>query len=69
MPAVRPRVNLLPDFEHHFGLSGEVITAARDSRSCTVHHDEQGRIIAIESSTPVRDPRPADSGPSFSAAA
>lgn len=69
VPAVRPRVNLLPDFEHHFGLSGEVITAARDSRRCTVHHDELGRIVAIESSTSVRDPRPADSGSPFSAAA
>lgn len=68
VPAVRPRVNQLPDFEHHFGLSGQLITAARDSRSCTVHHDEQGRIIAIESAAPARDPRPADDPP-FSAAA
>jgi poly-beta-1,6-N-acetyl-D-glucosamine biosynthesis protein PgaD len=67
-PAVRPRVNVLPDFQRHFGLGAEAIDAARDSHRVVVHHDDQGRIIAIEPATPTRDPRPADDRP-FSAAA
>lgn len=67
-PAVRPRTDLLPDFQRHFGLTGELIEAARDSQRVIVHHDDQGRIVAIESVAPVRDPRPADDRP-FSAAA
>jgi len=67
-PAVRPRFDLLPDFERHFGLDGDLIGAARDSKRCVVHHDDLGRIIAIESAAPARDPRPAEGG-SFSAAA
>jgi poly-beta-1,6-N-acetyl-D-glucosamine biosynthesis protein PgaD len=68
VPAVRPRINQLPDFERHFGLDGALISGARDSQRCVVHHDDQGRIIAIEAAAPARDPRPADGG-SFSAAA
>jgi poly-beta-1,6-N-acetyl-D-glucosamine biosynthesis protein PgaD len=67
-PAVRPRIDLLPDFQRHFGLNGEVIEAARDSQRVVVHHDDQGRIVAIESAAPVSDPRPVDDRP-FSAAA
>ena len=67
-PAVRPRIDQLPDFERHFGLDNELITAARDSQRCVVHHDELGRIIAIEACAPARDPRPADGRP-FSVAA
>jgi len=53
-PAMRPRVNLLPDFERHFGLDADQIAAARDSRRCVVHHDEQGRIIGLQSSAAAR---------------
>ncbi len=67
-PAVRPRVDLLPDFQRHFGLSDLAINAARDSQRVLVHHDEQGRIVAIEPAASTRDPRPADGAP-FSAAA
>ena len=66
-PAVRPRVNVLPDFQRHFGFSGEAIELARESQRVIVHHDDQGRIVAIEPAT-ARDPRPADDQP-FSAAA
>lgn len=68
-PAVRPRVELLPDFGRHFGLTVDQITAARDSQRCVVHHDEQGRIVSIETPAPARDPRPVDSEPAFRAAA
>jgi poly-beta-1,6-N-acetyl-D-glucosamine biosynthesis protein PgaD len=68
-PAVRPRIDLLPDFERHFGLTTEQITAARDSQRCVVNHDELGRIVDIESATIQGDPRPVDSSPAFRAAA
>ncbi|HMA13051.1 MAG TPA: poly-beta-1,6-N-acetyl-D-glucosamine biosynthesis protein PgaD [Steroidobacteraceae bacterium] len=68
-PAVRPRVEPLPDFERHFGLTADQITAAREGQRCVVHHDDQGRIVTIESAAPVGDPRPADSEPAFRAAA
>jgi poly-beta-1,6-N-acetyl-D-glucosamine biosynthesis protein PgaD len=68
-PAVRPRVDLQPDFSRHFGLPAEVIQTARHRKRCVVHHDDLGRIVAIESAIPARDPRPANSGPSLSAAA
>lgn len=68
-PAVRPRVEMLPDFERHFGLTGEQIGIARDSQRCVVHHDDHGRIVAIESADIQRDPRPVDSSPPFRAAA
>lgn len=67
-PAVRPRIDLLPDYERHFGVDGQLIHAARDSQRVVVHHDDQGRIVAIESAAPARDPRPADDSP-YSAAA
>jgi poly-beta-1,6-N-acetyl-D-glucosamine biosynthesis protein PgaD len=67
-PAVRPRIDVLPDFQRHFGLNAEQIDVARDSQRVVVHHDEQGRIVAIESASPARDPRPVDGRP-FSAAA
>jgi poly-beta-1,6-N-acetyl-D-glucosamine biosynthesis protein PgaD len=68
-PAVRPRIDLLPDYSRHFGLTTEQITAARDSRRCVVHHDEQGRIVGIESAVTRHDPRTVDSDPPFRAAA
>jgi poly-beta-1,6-N-acetyl-D-glucosamine biosynthesis protein PgaD len=68
-PAVRPRVDQLPDFGLHFGLTEEQISAARDSQRCVVHHDEQGCIISIDSTATQRDPRPVDDHPSFRAAA
>jgi poly-beta-1,6-N-acetyl-D-glucosamine biosynthesis protein PgaD len=67
-PAVRPRIDLLPDYERHFGLDSQLIHAARDSQRVVVHHDDQGRIVAIEGAVTARDPRPADDSP-FSAAA
>jgi poly-beta-1,6-N-acetyl-D-glucosamine biosynthesis protein PgaD len=67
-PAVRPRIDLLPDFQRHFALSGELIEAARESHRVVVHHDEQGRIVAIEPAASTRDPRPAEGAP-FRAAA
>ncbi len=69
VPAVRPRVNMMPDYERHFGLSGEQIAVARDSQRCVVHHDEQGCIIGIEAATPTRDFLTAGHDASFSAAA
>lgn len=69
VPAVRPRVNLLPDFERHFGLTGDQINAARDSQRCVVHHDDQGRIINIEAAATQRDPKPLDSNSSLRIAA
>jgi poly-beta-1,6-N-acetyl-D-glucosamine biosynthesis protein PgaD len=68
-PAVQPRVDRVPDFERHFGLPGELINTARNSRRCVVHHDEQGRIITIETAAPTRELRGADNDSSFSAAA
>ena len=65
-PAVRPRVDALPDFCRHFGLDTDQISFARESRRCIVHHDDQGRIIAIESAAPGQ---PAVNDPSYSAAA
>lgn len=53
-PAVRPRIDLLPDYQRHFGLSAEDIGAARDSQRVIVHHDEQGRIVAIEAAASTR---------------
>jgi poly-beta-1,6-N-acetyl-D-glucosamine biosynthesis protein PgaD len=69
VPAVRPRVNLLPDFQRHFGLSADQINAARESQRCVVHHDEQGRIVGIEASATQIDPHPVDSSPSLRIAA
>jgi poly-beta-1,6-N-acetyl-D-glucosamine biosynthesis protein PgaD len=68
-PAVRPRIDLLPDYGRHFGLTTEQISAARDSRRCVVHHDEQGRIVGIESALVQDDPRPVDTSPTLRAAA
>jgi poly-beta-1,6-N-acetyl-D-glucosamine biosynthesis protein PgaD len=68
-PAVRPRVDALPDFSRHFGLSAELINSARDSQRCVVHHDDMGRITAIEASATHGDPRPLDHSPTLRAAA
>ena len=62
-------MNLLPDFERHFGLTGDQINAARDSQRCVVHHDDQGRIIDIEAAATQRDPQRLDSNPSLRIAA
>ncbi len=48
-PAVRPRLQAKPDFASHFALDARLISDARDSAVCVVHHDEQGRIVSIES--------------------
>jgi poly-beta-1,6-N-acetyl-D-glucosamine biosynthesis protein PgaD len=56
-PAVRPRVNAVPDYARYFDLDPRAIADARQSGVCTVHHDEQGRIVRIES----RDVLPAAS--------
>jgi poly-beta-1,6-N-acetyl-D-glucosamine biosynthesis protein PgaD len=69
VPAVKPRVNVLPDYERHFGLSGDVINAARDSQRCVVSHDDQGRIIRIETAIGARESRAIDCSPPLSAAA
>jgi poly-beta-1,6-N-acetyl-D-glucosamine biosynthesis protein PgaD len=68
-PAARPRADRLPDFARHFGLTEEQISAARDSQRCVVHHDEQGRITGIDSSSPEREPRLLESTPPYRAAA
>lgn len=68
-PAVRPRTDRLPDFGRHFGLGIDQISAARDSRRCVVHHDEQGRIVAIESAAPALPAQAAVNDPEFTAAA
>lgn len=38
----------LQDYARHFDLSVEVLVAGRAAAVCVVHHDEQGRIVAIE---------------------
>lgn len=48
-PAVRPRLDVHPDFAAHFRLDAAQIAQARSSAISTVHHDEHGRITRIES--------------------
>jgi poly-beta-1,6-N-acetyl-D-glucosamine biosynthesis protein PgaD len=47
-PAPTPRINLVPDYAAHFGLDVQQLVEARDSSICTVHHDEAGRILRID---------------------
>lgn len=44
----RVRIHRLSDYARHFGLSEQTIVTGRSSSVCLVHHDEQGRIVAIE---------------------
>lgn len=59
-PAPRPAVQATPDYAAYFGLSQRALAAGRDSRVCVVHHDEQGRIVRLESLPPEGGPRTAD---------
>jgi poly-beta-1,6-N-acetyl-D-glucosamine biosynthesis protein PgaD len=43
------RVQTLRDYASHFQLPEQAILAGRTSAVSVVHHDEQGRIIGIES--------------------
>lgn len=38
----------VPDYAAHFGLSAAQLEQARTSRVCTVHHNGQGHILAVE---------------------
>lgn len=38
----------LNDYATHFKLDSQQIVAGREQRICTIHHDENGKIIGIE---------------------
>jgi hypothetical protein len=48
-PAPTPRLAIVPDYAGHFGIEPRQLADARDSGVCTVHHDEAGRILRIDS--------------------
>jgi poly-beta-1,6-N-acetyl-D-glucosamine biosynthesis protein PgaD len=39
----------LPDYGSYFGLSDQQLQSCRNSQVSVVHHDEQGRIVSVES--------------------
>ena len=39
----------LPEYASHFGVTASELKYGRVSQVCTVHHDEQGRIVRLES--------------------
>ncbi|MBS0193262.1 MAG: poly-beta-1,6-N-acetyl-D-glucosamine biosynthesis protein PgaD [Proteobacteria bacterium] len=41
-------VQTLEDYAAYFELDETAIAAGQRSRICTIHHDEEGRIVAIE---------------------
>lgn len=44
----KPRARQLEDYASHFDLSSQHISAGREQRICIIHHDDHGKIIAIE---------------------
>ncbi len=42
------RVEVLGDYARHFHLNEDEIEFGRQSRVCTVHHDDHGAILSIE---------------------
>ena len=44
-----PVARTLDDYASHFGIQPEQIEAGRAQTICVVHHDDEGRIIRIES--------------------
>ncbi len=38
----------LPDYAAYFGVTPNQLLRGRASQVCTVHHDEQGRIVRLE---------------------
>lgn len=47
--ATTPEVQTLRDYARHFELPEQEIISGRATSVCVVHHDENGRIIRIES--------------------
>ena len=47
--ARRPQLTHQPDYAGYFGLSAQALEQGRGTSVCVVHHDEQGRIVQIES--------------------
>ncbi|MFO0688819.1 MAG: poly-beta-1,6-N-acetyl-D-glucosamine biosynthesis protein PgaD [Myxococcota bacterium] len=43
-----PRLTGRPDYAGHFGLSQAELERGLASAICVLHHDEQGRIVALE---------------------
>lgn len=41
-----------PDYAGHFGLNDLQLHRARTSQVCVVHHDSEGRIVAVEAVAP-----------------
>jgi poly-beta-1,6-N-acetyl-D-glucosamine biosynthesis protein PgaD len=50
--APQPESPGLPDYARHFGLSEKQVADGRTQQICTVHHDERGQILRIETRDP-----------------
>lgn len=52
-----PRIlSATPDYASHFGLPETLVETGRTSQVCIVHHDNAGRILAIETPAAQRQP-------------
>ena len=49
--SISPKSTQNIKIEEHFGVTSEKLTAARNSSVCVVHHDAEGRIVQIDSSS------------------
>lgn len=46
--ARRPKLAQQPDYAGYFGLSAQSLEQGRGASVCVVHHDDLGRIVAIQ---------------------
>ena len=57
-----------PDYASHFGISEPELVTGRAAQVCTVHHDDHGRIVAIDTDAP-KPPGVTDADPELPRAA